>query len=132
MTTHCSDEPREHKLARLLAVASPGAGDWLKALPAASLGLKLDNQKFRICVALRLGEKCCQPHSCRLCGSLVTNRGIHGLCCKRSVGRHSRHQEDNMIICRALQSARVSSILEPAGLCRNDDKRPDGLTLTPW
>ena len=36
------------------------------------------------------------------------------------------------MIKRALASADVPSILEPAGLTRRDGKRPDGLTLIPW
>ena len=34
--------------ARLLAVASPHASDWLAALPAKRLGLKLDNPSMRL------------------------------------------------------------------------------------
>jgi len=38
----------------------------------------------------------------------------------------------NDIIWRALNSAGVSSTKEPTGLCREDGKRPDGLSLIPW
>ena len=37
-----------------------------------------------------------------------------------------------MIIKKALASADIPSKLEPAGLCREDGKRVDGLTLVPW
>src|SRR2546429_5645387 len=33
---------------------------------------------------------------------------------------------------RVLTSAEIPSILEPAGCCTEDGKKPDGLTLTPW
>ena len=33
---------------------------------------------------------------------------------------------------RALVSGGVPSILEPVGVCREDAKRPDGMTLIPW
>ena len=33
---------------------------------------------------------------------------------------------------RALGSAKVTSVLEPPGLDRRDNKRPDGLTVYPW
>ena len=36
------------------------------------------------------------------------------------------------IIKRALGTAQMPSITEPAGLARSDGKRPDGLTLYPW
>ena len=29
-------------------------------------------------------------------------------------------------------SAGLHAVLEPHGLCRDDGKRPDGMTLTPW
>ena len=52
--------------------------------------------------------------------------------CRRSAGRHSRHSAANDVIFRALRSAGVPSIKEPAGCSRTDGKRPDGLTLVPW
>ena len=38
----------------------------------------------------------------------------------------------NDIIWRAFGTASISRVKEPSGLCRNDGKRPDGLTLIPW
>jgi hypothetical protein len=132
LASQWNDEPTKQRQARLLAVGSQGSGDWLNALPSENLGLKIDNQKFKIAVALRLGVKCCQPHFCSLCYAQVSSFGTHGLSCKRSAGRHSRHASVNSLISRALQSARIPCTLEPVGLSRNDGKRPDGLTLTPW
>jgi hypothetical protein len=43
-----------------------------------------------------------------------------------------RHNAVNDLIKRALSSAGVPAILEPTSLCRNDGKRPDGLTVLPW
>ena len=56
----------------------------------------------------------------------------HGLRCKWSQGRHSRHGEVNDIIHRALVSAKVPSRLEPTGLLRSDGKGTDGMTIIPW
>jgi hypothetical protein len=39
--------------------------------------------------------------------------------------------EINSIINRSLTSIHVNSTLEPNGLSRNDEKRPDGMTLLP-
>ena len=38
----------------------------------------------------------------------------------------------NETICRALVSGGVPAVLEPVGVCRNDGKRPDGMSLIPW
>ena len=63
---------------------------------------------------------------------MVDTRGIHGLSCKRSSGRMSRHQHLNDLLWRALARAGVPASKEPSGLARSDGKRPDGLTLVPW
>ena len=41
--------------ARFNAITQEHSSDWLYALPSANLGLKLDNNQFRIACALRLG-----------------------------------------------------------------------------
>ena len=58
--------------------------------------------------------------------------GHHGVVCKKSRGRQGRHSALNESIQRALGSAKVKSVLEPPGLDRGDNKRPDGLTIYPW
>ena len=50
--------------------------------------------------------------------------------CKFNEGRHPRHAALNDIICRALKSAGVPSVLEPVGLDRGDGRKPDGITVT--
>ena len=72
--------------ARLLAVASPHAGDWLKAFPIASCGLRLEDEAIRVSVGLRLGLPIFKPHTC-VCGAMVDERGLHGLSCMRGIGR---------------------------------------------
>lgn len=117
--------------ARLLAVSSPESGAWLNALPVASLGTLLDNESFRIAIGLRLGSPVCAKHHCK-CGSVVNEEGLHGLSCRFSSGRLSRHHEVNSLIKKALLSAEIPAILEPTGTSRDDGKRPDGMTLIPW
>ena len=121
----------KQETARLLAVSSENASDFLYALPVSSLGLKLPDSTLRIACALRLGSQICQPHKCP-CGVDVDSLGRHGLLCKLQIGRHPRHSQINDIVKRALTSAEFPSRLEPAGLCRKDGKRPDGLTLFPY
>lgn len=117
--------------ARLKAISSPESSSWLNALPAAPLGTLLDDFSFRVCIGLRLGCSICVPHKC-ICGSQVDELGTHGLSCVFSAGRLSRHHSVNDIIKRALTSAGTPSILEPPGTCRDDGRRPDGMTLMPW
>ena len=78
--------------ARLRAVSSEHASDWLNAVPIPALGLKLDNASIRMACGLRLGSPLCHPHKCQ-CGSEVDKFGRHGLSCKSAEGRHSRHSQ---------------------------------------
>ena len=82
-------------------------------------------------VGLRLGLDICEPHSCR-CGLVVDARGLHSLVCKQASERSSRHHMLNDFVARALAAAGVPAVKEPAGLVRQDGKRPDGLTLIPY
>jgi hypothetical protein len=123
--------PDRRQQARLLAVSAPHSGDWLHALPISSCGLRLDKEAVRVAVGLRLGAKLCEPHLCQ-CGANVDPEGIHGLACRRSAGRSTRHHVINDMVWHALSQADVPSVKEPDGLLRSDGKRPDGLTLIPW
>ena len=117
--------------ARLLASKASHSSDWLYALPITACGLRLSGEAIWIAVGLRLALNMCEPHPCP-CGATVTSKGTHGLSCKRSSGRSTRHQQINDAISRALRRADIPSTKEPAGLFRGDEKRPDGLTLVPW
>jgi len=117
--------------ARLLASRASGSGDWLGALPLSSIGLKMDNATVRIAVGLRLGAPVVRAHKC-VCGSMVAMDGHHGLSCRHGFGRHSRHNEVNDILCRALNSINAYATREPNSLCGDSQKRPDGVTLIPW
>ena len=117
--------------ARLIAAAAPHSGDFLHAIPCSSVGTRLDDTSLRIAVSLRLGAVMCAPHTC-VCGEQVDSSGVHGLACRKSAGRHVRHNAVNDLIKRALASANVPAMLEPKSLCRDDGKRPDGVTVLPW
>ena len=121
----------ETSRARILAASFEHSSHWLNAIPIASLGLKLDNSQLRISVGLRLGSPLCHPHQCK-CGVRVSSDGIHGLSCKKSSGRFSRHGQINDIIHRSLTTAGIPTILEPVGVSRDDGKRPDGVSVFPW
>src|SRR5260221_5378960 len=122
---------RPYNRARLLASRAAHSGDWLHAWPITACGLRLSSDAIRVAVGLRLGSALCSPHVCP-CGAPVDTRGNHGLSCRKSAGRHSRHAKLNDAIDRALIRAGVPSMKEPAGLLRSGNKRPDGCTLVGW
>ncbi|KAF2891899.1 hypothetical protein ILUMI_14274 [Ignelater luminosus] len=94
------------------------------------LGTHMSRKAFRTSVAIRLGEDACQPHRCP-CGAAVSAKGLHGLACKLSRGRISRHDVLNYDMMQAIRTAGVPCIIEPAGCSRSDGKRPDVQTLVP-
>ena len=117
--------------ARYLASTMAESNFWLAALPSKHLGTLLDNNTFRISIALRNGSDICAVHKC-VCGETVFNDGSHGLSCPKSAGRHPCHAELNNIIHKSLQSANIPAKREPPGMFRDDGKRVDGVTLIPW
>ena len=127
--------PDQAGKARLIAAAAPFSGAFLNARPCASLGTRMDDSSLRIAVALRLGAAVGSPHVC-ICGVKVDSSGRHGLSCRKSAGRSFRHSSVNDLIKRALATAEIPSRLEPTYLARtnnkNENKRPDGISLTPW
>ena len=124
------NEPDTRSRAHLLAATTKESGAWLNVLPVSSLGLRMDDESIRAAVGLRVGTPLCQPDSCNLCGAEVDHLATHGLSCRWSTGRHSRHSAH--IIHRALATTKIPSCLEHSGLYRSDGKRPDGTSLVPW
>jgi len=66
-----------------------------------------------------------------ICGMAVDSSGKHGLSCRKSAGRGSRHKAINSMV-KALSSAEMPSHLEPRGLAHDDGKWPDSVTSMPW
>jgi len=62
---------------------------------------------------------------------VIESSGVHGLACRKSAGRHMRHNAVDDLIKRALASANVPSVLEPIALSRDNGKRPEDLTVQP-
>ena len=118
-------------VARLLAVSSPHAGDWLNALPISSCGLRLDDDVVRVGVGLRLILQIYESHRC-VRDSMVDQQGLHALSCKFEIGRRSRHGMLNDIVHRAFTSAGIPAMKEPTDLVKECALRLDGLTLIPW
>ena len=117
--------------ARLLASSTKESGSWLHALPLSCVGNHLDDASFKAAIASRLGARIARPHRC-ICGQGADAYGHHALSCVKSRGRYKRQASLNEVIRRALSSASVLALLEPAGLANADGKRPDGLTQFTW
>ena len=114
-----------------MAVPQREASTWLEVLPVPSLGLHLGDNELRIVTNLRLGIPTCAEHTC-ICNEKLGILGTYGLKCTKSRGRFSHHHSVNDIIARALNLANVPAMLEPDGIVREDNKRPDGMTNIPW
>ena len=104
-----------------------------EASPSPHVAFKLMMRLYVLVFAweLRLGFPICKPHTC-VCGAIVDERDLHGLSCMRGIGRLSRHNHINDIMCRAFASAGMLTVKEPTGLIPGTDLCPDGLTLIPW
>ena len=133
LNTRCRllENADENLVKRVNGASCYGAGDWLRALPSAPLGLKLTNNQLRVAAAIRIGAPISQRHTC-VCGTTVDQYAIHALHCTKSSGRHSRHSSCNNILKQAFSTSNIPSVLEPQNLYRIDGRRPDGLTLVPW
>jgi len=92
----------------------------------------MDNDTFTTAIALRLGASICEEHACANCSQPVAPNGHHGLSCRYSKGRLSRHGSLNDIIHRSLAAGGIPSTLEPLHLSLADGSRPDGVTTFPW
>ena len=106
--------------ARLRASFSPHSGDWLKAPPISSVGLRLDDESIRVALGLRLESSLCAPHTCT-CGTYINSRGSHGLACRR---RAERQLYPNVmikdVIWKAISRAQIAAIKEPSGILTDD------------
>jgi len=100
-------------------------------MPISSLGLRLNDEAVRVAIGLRLGTKLCAKHDCP-CGATIDVRGTHCLSCRKSAGRHQRHDELNDVIWRALIKAKIPATKELVGLTHIDGRRHNGVTLVPW
>jgi len=103
----------------------------LVALPVPSLGTKLDDESLWIALGLRLCVPIVAEHTC-ICGAVVNVFGSRGLSCNVVVAVFHCTLAINETVRCALVSGGIPAVLEPVGLCRNDGKRPDGMSLIPW
>ncbi|KAF2899886.1 hypothetical protein ILUMI_06300 [Ignelater luminosus] len=98
------------------------------SLSSVQLGTHMSGETFRTSVAIKLGADVCQPRRCP-CGEAVSAKGLHGLACKLSRERISRHDAPNNDMLQALRTVDVPCIRELFGCSRSDCKRPNGQTL---
>ena len=113
---------------RLLGCAYIGSGDWIDVIPLSTLQLGLTNDEFRVDTGYRLGAPITSTFMC-VCGFFCDTDGAHVLICAKIKARFQRHNNCNILIKQLLSSAGLPSTLEPSGLLRKDERRPDGVTL---
>ena len=94
---------------------------WLNVVPSKNFSLKLTDQQLRISVSLSLSAKNSKKPSCRCCKRVEEN-GHHSLSCAKNAGQFLRHHNLNTLVKQALTSIKVSSLSEPNGLTRTDEK----------
>ena len=114
--------------ARLEALTTPHAGDWLHAPPLTAVDLRLSDEAIPVATGFRLGTI---THIC-VCGTMVDARGLYSLACRTSAPRDIRHSQLNDLIWWAIKKAHIPANEESIGLSRSDGKRLDGATLVPW
>ena len=112
--------------ARLLDSQQKESRACLSAPPVLALGLRLDNNCIHVAVGLRLSSFLCIPPA------WAEDTGLHPLSYRRSQSRLPHHLALNDIVKRALVAADIPATLEPRGLCQDDERRPDGVSLIPW
>ena len=122
---------RLERKARFQAVGTAPSESWIHALPSSNLGRQLGNDETRIAIGLRMGFLLVLMHQCA-CGSQVLPNGHHGLSCRRSNGRLSRHAAISAILASAFHAASTPSWFQLPGLLRVDGKGPDEVTMIPW
>ena len=121
----------DRQKARLQGVNCRRAGGGLNALPSNPLGLCLHYDQFRIACGIKLGAPASTKYRC-LCGTTLDSYGTHALVCPRITSMFTRHTICNEVFRDAFKTAQIPVTLEPTGLLRADERRPDGTTLTPW
>ena len=119
--------------ARLKAVDTPHAGDWLHAPPLTVVLLRQSDEAIRVVIRYRLGTSICQSHTC-VCVTNVES-STPEVCMNwhtARADRHIRHSQLHYLIWRAVKKVQILANKEAIGLSRADGKRPDGATPVPW
>jgi hypothetical protein len=118
----------------MLASSEPESSKWLNALPSTALGLRLDDETFRIAVCLRLGIPVSSSYKCVGCTKIIPeNHTHHSLSCLSCPGKYQRHELVQDVVIKALSSIGYGVNTQPSNLIPGDHAlRPDGQTLTPW
>ena len=84
---------------------------------------------INIAVGLLLGLALCHPHACSDCGAEVNVDGIHGLSCRYSRSRHSRHSALNDIVKCSFEAAKIRCHLKLSDLVCTDQMESVSMEL---
>ena len=104
-----STAPSTRARALALSSALPHAGDWLIGIPSATLGLHLQDQKYRCCLRYWLGLPLhSSSYSCPECHNTADPYGDHQVGCGGNGDRITRHNTIRDIVFNAAQSAALA------------------------
>ena len=127
---HLSSAPSTRLQALVLSSALPHAGDWLNVVPTPSLGLHLQDSKFRLCLRYWLGVPMhSNPFPCPECRGTADIMGDHQVGCGVNGDRISRHNAIRDVLFIAAQSAALAPSKETPSLVPNSLSRPADILL---
>ena len=116
----------EHVLKKLIPERSCFAQTTLrKRLPPTSTSGSGCWIEFRIASAIRISAPVSAHYKCK-CGTTGNTDGYPALICPKVKLRLTRYKQCNVLIQNFLKTVRFTNIFG------RNERRPDGLTLTPW
>ena len=124
--------PTPRNRARLLAATTKESISLLIAPPSISLGLRLLDEGVRIAIGFRLVHLFLFLTSVDCVDwMLMPLPHMDGAASRAKAGTANMLPSTIIIVKCSLAATQIPSILQPNGLCRNDGKRPVGVTIIP-
>jgi len=123
---------------RLSRLDAPHANAWLSARPSSIDGKDtvLPPKIFRTAVARLLGQPVFSSSApCPLCEQKMDLFGDHSLCCKKSGGRITRHNNVRNLVFKLADTGLLAPELEKLGILGPTDKsrrRPGDVSIKHW
>ncbi len=119
--------------AHLLGSSARKSYGFLRAVPNAWEGGKLDPMQFRIACQIKLRINLTEREQrCLACGSPLDKLGDHGLVCSSGTGRIQRHDKVTVAISKLLHEAKQEHALELSHLTGDNKERPGDIFIPQW
>ena len=112
-----------------LSTSLPHAGDWLNVVPSSTLGLRIQDKEFRLCLQYWLGlQMSNEGVNCPVCQVTADTYGDHQVCCGGNGDRIHRHDSIRYTLFSAAQSAALAPRKEAPG----SSSHPADVYLPNW